>query len=327
MSKYSAASFSVFLVDGYNLIASIMDTATMSRESITQQTNPFGVANQSNTPVGLYKGSLAVGNGFFDPATDALHSAIAATTGIARIICAAIEGNTIGKHFLGFQGPISAKYDIIDAKEDLLRANVMYQMSGAIDYGLIVLSLQTFTANWDTKTGGAGSVHAPVDNTLDTEQRNIPITSNSIANPTVVTTTVPHGRTTGDVILISGVITSSPTINGQQTVTVLSPTTFSVPVNVTVAGTGGSFVPASTSAGGVGYCQCDAYSGFTNVVPKIMHSVDDVTYAALITFTTITAANTKERLTVAGVVNRYLSSDGVVTGAGSLELFMGFSRN
>jgi hypothetical protein len=69
----------------------------------------------------------------------------------------------------------------------------------------------------------------------------ITITSNTMANPTVVTTPINHGLTTGDVIQIFS-SNSTPTITGERTVTVISPTTFSVPVNVTVAGTTGYFV-------------------------------------------------------------------------------------
>lgn len=67
------------------------------------------------------------------------------------------------------------------------------------------------------------------------------ITSNSVANPTVITTPTPHGRSTGDIIQVFD-SNSTPSIDGQQEITVLSPTTFSVPVNVTVAGTSGYFI-------------------------------------------------------------------------------------
>lgn len=67
------------------------------------------------------------------------------------------------------------------------------------------------------------------------------ITSNSMANPTVITTPVAHGLSSGDIIQFFG-SNSTPTIDGERTVTVISPTTFSVPVNVTVAGTAGYFV-------------------------------------------------------------------------------------
>lgn len=69
----------------------------------------------------------------------------------------------------------------------------------------------------------------------------------SVASPTVVTTATAHGLTTGQQVVISGSTGSNPgTLNGTHTVTVVSPTTFSVPVDCSVAGgTGGSFVTKS----------------------------------------------------------------------------------
>jgi hypothetical protein len=67
-----------------------------------------------------------------------------------------------------------------------------------------------------------------------------PITGATVANPSVVTS-VGHGLTTGDVIYIDN-SNSTPTIDGQRTVTVINADTFSVPVNVTTAGTRGEFL-------------------------------------------------------------------------------------
>lgn len=82
---------------------------------------------------------------------------------------------------------------------------------------------------------------------------------------------------------------------------------------------------ASTSNGGAGYLQVTAYSGFTNLIGKIRHSADDITYADLLTFTTLTDIGA-ERVTVSGTVNRHLAFDGNVTGSGSVTVFAGFSR-
>lgn len=76
----------------------------------------------------------------------------------------------------------------------------------------------------------------------------IEITANSVANPTVVTTAAPHGLETGDTALIGG-SNSTPTIDGEQVVTVVTPTTFTVPVNVTVVGSNGSVSPDAGDGG------------------------------------------------------------------------------
>lgn len=67
------------------------------------------------------------------------------------------------------------------------------------------------------------------------------IVSSSVAVSTVITTTVAHGLSTGMTASIVGHTGSTPAIDGTYIVTVLSPTTFSIPKTVTVAGTGGGF--------------------------------------------------------------------------------------
>ncbi len=66
------------------------------------------------------------------------------------------------------------------------------------------------------------------------------LSSASVANPTAITATG-HGLTTGDVVYINNSNTT-PTIDGQQTVTVTDANTFTVPVNVTTAGNRGEFL-------------------------------------------------------------------------------------
>jgi hypothetical protein len=196
--------------------------------------------------------------------------------------------------------------------EMLTKANVDYTISGARENGVILQSLATKTVDWNTE--GADSVDS---STL--AQRTFAITSNSQANPTVVTCASPHKRTTGDIVLIAGVAGSNADVNGSRAVTVVSDTTFTVPINCTVAGgTGGTFVPLTTQDGGAGYLQVTAFSGFSGFIAKVRDSVDDVTYADLITFADVTSAPTAQRVAATGTVDRYLAMDGNVTGAGSI---------
>ena len=63
------------------------------------------------------------------------------------------------------------------------------------------------------------------------------IVSSSVANPTVITTASPHGLTTGDLVSISG---NSSVIDSTYVATVTGATTFTIPVNVSSAGTLGT---------------------------------------------------------------------------------------
>lgn len=72
------------------------------------------------------------------------------------------------------------------------------------------------------------------------------IYANSAANPTVITTTVVAlaSMTSGDSITIFN-SNSTPSIDGTKVATELSGTTLSVPVNVTIAGNSGYFIPTA----------------------------------------------------------------------------------
>lgn len=67
------------------------------------------------------------------------------------------------------------------------------------------------------------------------------IVSNSIANPTVITTSGSHGILDGRYVQISGVAGSNPDINDDYVATYVSATEFSIPENVITGGTGGLY--------------------------------------------------------------------------------------
>lgn len=86
-------------------------------------------------------------------------------------------------------------------------------------------------------TSSAGSSFSP---TLPNENL---ITGISVANPTVITS-ASHGLVSGETVTIYD-SNSTPTVDGDRVVTVLSSNTFSVPVNVTVSGNTGYWIKKS----------------------------------------------------------------------------------
>ena len=75
----------------------------------------------------------------------------------------------------------------------------------------------------------------------------VTITSSSVANPTNILCAAPHGLLSGDTTTIASHSGSTPSINGVHTVTVVDTLNFTIPVNVSTGGTGGT----STRGGGV----------------------------------------------------------------------------
>jgi hypothetical protein len=85
------------------------------------------------------------------------------------------------------------------------------------------------------------SVNTRTARTWITPPATVAITSSSAADPSILTTAA-HGITIGttEVITIAGHTGSTPTINGTHAFTALTATTGSIPVNVTIGGTGGT---------------------------------------------------------------------------------------
>lgn len=310
-----------FLVSGYNLLSNKLQELRHKVTIETEETTGLGDSWREHTPTGLSSAELAQSGAFFDTSTAGIHALLAANTGTTRVVTLGLAGDTAGSPFVGFEAPLATEYEVLAENGKLTKANAAYLVSGKADRGLILQPLAAKTADWNTK-----SLSTQVDSAADSTLRVIPITSNSLANPTVVTTPVKHGLATNDVILISGVATSNPTINGERIVTVTGDYTLTVPVNVGTAGTGGSFVKANSQSGGAGYLQVTDCSGFTNLVVKIQDSADDTTYADLVTFADNVTDPFGERATVTGMVDRYLSVDGNVTGSGSVTAWVGFAR-
>lgn len=332
MAKYASDTVKVF-ADGVDLTPALAESITHSMESITQQTNPFGTTNEAHTPVNMCKGTLAVGGGLFDEAVDTLHAGISDSgLGVSRVVCICEQGQTKGKHFTGYEGAYSQKYEVLDTNGTITKANLTVQVSGLVDDGEIVQESAAQTGDWNTTA-------TPIDRADDSSLEQIPITSSSLANPSVITTTDPHGLSTNDVVAIFSHASVAPDINDSgvgawqyvgHTITVINATSFSIPVNVTDAGTGGYCVVVERATGGYGYLQVTAGSGFTNFIGKIKHSADDSVLADLVTFAdTLTDYSTAQRVATATAttrVRRYLYFDGNVTGVGSLTVFAGFAR-
>ena len=74
----------------------------------------------------------------------------------------------------------------------------------------------------------------------------VTITTSSANDPSVLTTATAHGVQTEVTVLVEGHSGSTPAIDGSHIVTKISDTAFSIPINVTTGGTGGTARPTTT---------------------------------------------------------------------------------
>lgn len=118
------------------------------------------------------------------------------------------------------------------------------------------------------------------------------ITANTAANPTVCTSTA-HGLSNGDTIYIAN-SNSTPTLDGARVVTVTGANTFTVPVNVTTAGTFAEFFTQTEydilSDLGINYStllndyehlkgRCETFTFTINTLDGSSRIVKQITYA------------------------------------------------
>jgi hypothetical protein len=123
-------------------------------------------------------------------------------------------------------------------KQSTSVVNGYYISSNSSSPGQINLEEKSLTVNPFYVMGsaaGIGSSFNPDIGPIHTD-----ISAISIDTAAVITTSNPHGLLNGDQIVISNT-DSTPIVDGLYTVTVLSTTTFSVPVTTTVVGTQGSW--------------------------------------------------------------------------------------
>ncbi len=88
-----------------------------------------------------------------------------------------------------------------------------------------------------TEAGGTATFTVVLDTPPDTPS--VSIASIIPGAQATINTTGSHGLTTGNEVLISGVTGSTPDINGVYNVTSIDADTFTIPLNVTTAGSGG----------------------------------------------------------------------------------------
>lgn len=239
MGNYSSKDVGFVLVGGYDLRADSGELR-IKTEQLTDRQTSLGDSWEEHALLGLSKAEV-VQSGYFNDAVDGGNAALVGL-GASRVMSIGIEGNTVGRKFLGFQGAMQVDYERLASLSALHRANAMFRGSGQVDRGVILHALGARTA--DGNSEGADSVD-----------------------------------------------------NG-----------------------------ALSAGGGVAYLHVVAYTGFTSVVVKVRHSSDDVTYADLVTFASVTAIGA-ERATVGVTVNRHLAVDWNVTGSGSITFMVGFRRN
>ena len=293
--------------------------------SISKAANPSGVLGVTGIDksghervLGLVDGELSWA-GFFNDATDQMHDALKGLVKTSRI-ASWLLGTTAGDQVANLVGR-QMNYDYVR------------EAGGHLTNSCQLLSDSGFGLEWAELLAAKGTHSSATDETgiQDSNHATKAISTSSVADPSVITTSGAHGLASGMTVVIAGHAGSTPSINSTHVVTVLNATTFSIPVNVTVGGTGGT---AQRSMGGVGFLHHFPDGTPTGTIEYDIEDSsdssdgDDGSWANLLAFSDVVTpwAAIAERITVAGVVEQWAraSTNGTFTVA---PFSMSFKRN
>ena len=155
MTLHGSNDLGVLVIGGYDILGNSTD---LSWEHMTKMvdTTPFGAADATYLGTGVKRGKVTQG-GFYDDTANNTNDQALAALGASDVIVVALEGNTVGKPFIGAQGVISGSYKRLVKVDDLHRANSDYTVTGTVedlhDSNLILLANATVSA-----ASGAGAV-------------------------------------------------------------------------------------------------------------------------------------------------------------------------
>lgn len=150
MAKYGSGSVGWFLVDGYDL-KGVQTDFSCDVEGLFEETTALGDTWQAHTPTGIRRADMAQ-NGWFDDDSASVNAALNSLQTTSRIVGFSLAGNTIGQKATGIQGAYGSKWTRKLERGGLVKASATYTVSGQVDEGVILQSLATQTADWNTES-------------------------------------------------------------------------------------------------------------------------------------------------------------------------------
>lgn len=284
-----------FFIDGFDLSG---DIGSIGALAFRMSPLEVPVLNQPGMVRigGLKDGELSF-NAWFNDALERSHDAVKGFPTVDSIVLA-VFGGAVGDAAVGLVSK-RTDYQQVRGSDGSLELTITCLATGGISLeDMVMLSAGKITHA--SATTGASKDDG-------TQASAVTITSSSAANPTNILCDGVHEYTTGDTVVIAGHSGSTPSINGEHTVTVIDTLNFTIPVNVSSGGTGGTSTLTSTRNGLAAIVEIvDIDSGTPTII--IEDSQDDSTFVTLISFTAVAsgAEPAAERKTVAGVIDRHL---------------------
>jgi hypothetical protein len=158
MGKAGSADFSVFQVDGFDLLPAKVQTATHKVENVLEQTTGLGDRWEEHTPTGLRRVLVTQTGAFFDTRQNTIHEAFQGMPLTPRTLVMAV--GPAGGTAVVATGVYNQSYSVEAKNAKLTRANVTYTVSGAVSESAIVQAPDPQTADWTSAVIDQGAATA-----------------------------------------------------------------------------------------------------------------------------------------------------------------------
>ena len=154
--KYSGSSCKLY-VDGYDLLGSNPKGLNVKLSSAMEDTTGLGSSAIEQSPVGLTSVELTQEGAIWDTGTAEIHAAMVSSLptspqATARVVSLGFAGTTRGVPAYGVESTFNTEYEVIAEQGGLTKANVTYNVSGALNDGVVVEYATTKTADWNTES-------------------------------------------------------------------------------------------------------------------------------------------------------------------------------
>lgn len=139
MAKYGGASVGFVLVDGYDLLPSVIQNLDgPNPEAVLVESHGLGVSFAEVTAPGIRRFDMNL-EGFWSDAAADINAALAGNESASRVITIALHGNTQAAKADQYAGGFGAKWRRIAKVADLVRASASFSGSGQYDLDAVIL--------------------------------------------------------------------------------------------------------------------------------------------------------------------------------------------
>lgn len=152
MAVYGSDQVAFAIVGGYDILSNLTQfTDKISAQ--TEESHTLGTSWVAKSFVNVRSGEWSI-DGFFDDAQTKSVAALSANLATSPVLTYAVEGNTAGKHFVGFSGALETDFQKSPSRGALTKIKANFAGNGIVEEGLILLALGSKTTTGISTAAG-----------------------------------------------------------------------------------------------------------------------------------------------------------------------------